>query len=306
MALTLLLVCVVLALVIYALFQFWTDLGEQAQVLRAVNPDLVETAALQRRTRLDRAVVRSPWGPQVQDALMLTGLSLSPSRFVIACAVICLTIGFVLGLMLSWLLFPVGAFLGFLLIRQYVRRQRERRKEDFIAQMPELARTLSNASSAGLSIRTSVAMAADELSEPARTELRTVSEELNLGVPLDQALSDMERRLPSRELAILVSSLIVSARSGGALVSALRDISDTLETRKEVRREIRTTYAQTVATAYAVLGVGTLSLFLLEGLHSGTVDAMLRNPIGTASIVFAGAVYAGSIWAIRRMTRIDI
>lgn len=306
MALTLLLVCVVLALVVYGLFQFWTDLGEQAQVLRAVNPDLVETAALQRRTRLDRAVVRSPWGPQVQDALVLTGVSLSPSRFVIACAVVCLTIGFVLGLMLSWILFPIGALLGFLLIRQYVRRQRERRKEDFIAQMPELARTLSNASSAGLSIRTSVAMAADELSEPARTELRTVSEELNLGVPLDQALSDMERRLPSRELAILVSSLIVSARSGGALVSALRDISDTLETRKEVRREIRTTYAQTVATAYAVLGVGTLSLFLLEGLHSGTVDAMLRNPIGTASIVFAAAVYAGSIWAIRRMTRIDI
>lgn len=306
MGLTLLLVCVVLALVCFSLFQFWTDLGDQAQVFRAVNPEIVETAALRRRTRLDRAVIRCPWGTQVQDAIMLTGFSLTPSRFVLAGAAVCVAVGFVLGSTLSWLLFPVGAYLGYILLRQYVRRQRERRKEDFISQMPELARTLSNASSAGLSIRTSVAMAADELAEPACTELRTVSEELSLGVALDTALSDMERRLPSRELAILVSSLVVSARSGGALVSALRDISDTLETRKEVRREIRTTYAQTLATAYAVLGVGTLSLFLLEALHSGTVDAMLRNPIGTASIVFAGAVYAGSIWAIRRMTRVDI
>src|SRR5699024_1175059 len=119
----------------------------------------------------------------------------------------------------------------------------------------------SNASSAGLSIRTALSMATDELDDPAHSELRTVSEELNVGVSLETAMDHLERRLPSRELAILVSSLVVSSRSGGALVTALRDISDTLDTGKEVRREIRTTYAQTVATAYAVLGIGTLSLF---------------------------------------------
>ena len=47
-------------------------------------------------------------------------------------------------------------------------------------------------------------------------------------------------RLPSREVAVLVSTLLVSARSGGSLVTALRDIADTLEARKETRREVRT------------------------------------------------------------------
>ena len=172
--------------------------------------------------------------------------------------------------------------------------------------MPELARTLSNASSAGLSIRTAVAMAADELAEPARSELRKVADEINVGVPLDDAMTNLENRLPSRELAVLVSSLVVSARSGGALVTALRDISDTLETRKEVRREIRTTYAQTVSTAYAVLGVGAASLFLLEAINSGTVDKMLQSPLGLGALIFAVVVYSGCIWAVRRMTRIEI
>lgn len=306
MALTVLLVVLVLALVLTGIFQFWTDLGEKAQVHRAVNPEVIATRALQRRTRLDRLVTSSRWGTRVQNAVTLSGLSLTPSRFVLAGFTLCVVVGLILATTLSTLLFPVGFYLGYYGIRMYLRRQLDRRKEDFIAQMPELARTLSNASSAGLSIRTAVAMAADELGEPAQSELATVSEELNLGVSLDVALSDMEQRLPSRELAILVSSLVVSARSGGALVSALRDISETLETRKEVRREIRTTYAQTIATAYAVLGVGTLSLFLLEALNSGTVDKMLGNPFGLASIIFAGAVYSGSIWGIRRMTRVDI
>lgn len=306
MFLTIVLVLVALGLLLTGLYQFWTDIGEKAAVDQAVNPDVVATRALQRRTRLDRLLVRGKRGARLQDAINLSNFSLTPSRFVLAGIGLCVVIGLALAITLSRLLFPVGVYIGYLLIRTYVRRQRDRRKEDFIAQMPELARTLSNASSAGLSIRTAVAMAAEELAEPARSELQTVSDELSLGVALDTALSDMSRRLPSREVGILISSLVVSARSGGGLVTALRDISETLETRKEVRREIRTIYSQTVATAYAVLGVGTMSLFLLEAIHNGTVDAMLRNPIGQASIVFAIIVYSGSIWAVRRMTRVDI
>lgn len=306
MAPTVLLVVVVLGFVLTAIYHFWIDLGEKAQVARAVTPEASEQQSLRRRTALDRLVIKSRWGTRVQGAITLTGWSLSPSRLVLAGTALCTVIGLLLGMTLSWILFPFGFYGGYLLIRGYLRREREKRKEEFIGQMPELARTLSNASSAGLSIRTAVAIAADELAEPARSELRTVSDEINLGVSLDTALSEMEDRLPSRELGILVSALVVSSRSGGALVSALRDISETLETRKEVRREIRTTYAQTVATAYAVLAVGTMSLFLLEAIHGGTVDAMLRNHVGQASLVFAALVYSGSIWAVRRMTRVEI
>jgi tight adherence protein B len=254
---------------------------------------------------MDRLIARSRWGDSVRDAIALTGVSLSPTQFVVGSAAFCLVLGLLLGSQLSWLLFPVGVYAGVLIIRAYLRRKRDQRKEEFIAQMPELARTLSNASSAGLSIRTAIAMAADDLDEPARDELRTVSDEINLGVALDTAMSNLERRLPSRELAILVSTLVVSSRSGGAIVSSLRDIAGTLETRKEVRREIRTTYAQIVATSYAVLGVGAASLVFLELLNSGTVDAMLRNPIGQAALVFAALVYTGCIVIVRRATRIE-
>lgn len=306
MALTLLLAFVVAVLVVVGLYQFWVDLGDKATLARAANPDLAIEQAVARRSRLDRAITRSRWGQPVQDAISLLGFSISPSQLVLGTAMFCLALGVALGLSLSWLLLPVGMYGGWLIVRGRIRKQREKRKEDFIAQMPELARTLSNASSAGLSIRTAVAMAADELAEPARSELRKVADEINVGVPLDEAMTNLENRLPSRELAVLVSSLVVSARSGGALVTALRDISDTLETRKEVRREIRTTYTQTVSTAYAVLGVGAASLFLLEALNSGTVDKMLQSPLGLGALIFAVVVYSGCIWAVRRMTRIEI
>lgn len=305
MLLTILLAFAVMVVFIAGLLQFYRAANDMAQVASAVLPDAASQAAARRRSRLDRTITRSRFAPAVQEAITFTAPSLTPSAFVGIYLAACGAIGFALGAFLSWILFPIGVYAGMLLFRAYVRRQREQRKEDFIAQMPELARTLSNASSAGLSIRTAIAMAAEDLDEPARNELQTVSNEIALGISLDTAMSNLEKRLPSRELAILVSTLVVSSRSGGAIVSSLRDISDTLEARKEVRREIRTTYAQIISTSYSVLGVGALSLVFLETLNGGTVDTMLRNPIGQAALLFAVAVYSVCILVVRRVTRVE-
>ncbi len=305
MTLTLFASFATLTLALLALYQFWVNLGEQSLYVRAVRGDRNVDDRDVTRSRLDRFVLNSRWGDGVQSTISLLGWSIRPSSFALLVIAFCLTIGVVIGFLFSWLLLPVGFWVGALLVRNRVQSLREKRKEDFIAQMPELARVLSNASSAGLSIRTALAMAAEELEEPARSELRTVTGQINIGVPLERAMANMEQRLPSRELAILVSSLVVSSRSGGALVTALRDIAEALETRKEVRREIRTTYAQTVATAYAVLSFGLVALLLLESLNAGTVDAMLRNPIGQATLIGSAAVYAGGIWVVRKMTRVE-
>jgi tight adherence protein B len=259
-----------------------------------------------RWSTLDRQLLRTSSGRRLRETLEMSGVSTAPSKFLAAAVAVSVLIGLLLARSLSGLLFPLGLLLGLQLTRVYLRRAKNKRREAFISQMPELARTLSNATSAGLSVRTALAMAVDELADPARSEIRLVTEQLNLGASLDGALTNMERRLPSREAAILISTLIVSARSGGGLVTALRDIAGTLETRKETRREIRTVYAQAVATAYAVLLMGVGVLFLLDSVHEGTVDTMLREPLGQVALMVAGGIYAAGILVIRRMTRVEV
>lgn len=306
MSLSILLVLVAIALFMFGLLQFWIAGAESAQLERAVFTNEKSSTTLTSLGKFDRFVLSTRWGAQAAASAAISGLPLTPGSFVAAGAGICLLLAFILGATLSWLLLPLGFYIGFLGIRGYIRRQRNQRREAFIAQMPELARTLSNASSAGLSVRTAIAVAAEELDEPASDELHIVTEELNLGGALNTSLTSMEDRLPSREVAILVSSLVVSARSGGGLVTALRDIAGTLETRKELRREIRTTYAQTVSTAYAVMAMGVLSLFMLEQVQPGTVDAMLRSFIGQLALAVSAGFYFVGFILVRRMTRIDI
>ncbi len=304
-----LLILTALALTLVVFYVGLRELGvavrEQRRLETAVLPDERRAGGL-RWSTIDRQLLRTSSGRRLRETLEMSGVSTAPSKFLAVAVAVSVLLGLLLARSLSGLLFPLGLVLGLQLTRAYLRRAKNRRREAFIAQMPELARTLSNATSAGLSVRTALAMAVDELADPARSEIRLVTEQLNLGASLDGALTNMERRLPSREAAILISTLIVSARSGGGLVTALRDIAGTLETRKETRREIRTVYAQAVATAYAVLLMGVGVLFLLDSVHEGTVDTMLRAPLGQVALVVAGGIYAAGILVIRRMTRVEV
>jgi len=54
---------------------------------------------------------------------------------------------------------------------RWLRRRTAQRVERFIAQLPEVSRLLSNGTSAGVSIERSLALAAQEMSDPARAEL---------------------------------------------------------------------------------------------------------------------------------------
>jgi tight adherence protein B len=276
--------------------------GRQQAIDSVIGDELYPGSALD---RWDRTFRSTRLGRRLERELIFAGVAYRP--FVVFVAG--LGTGLLSAVVLWQLLAPVfgvlGLTVGVFAVRAYLRRERERRREAFIAQMPELARVLANATNAGLSIPTALAMAGDELEEPARSEMKRVSTRLGFGTGIETALAELGERIPSREVGVLVATLVVSARSGGSLVSALRDIADTLEDRKETRREIRTTLAQSVATGYIVVGLGLLILVMLNTMQPGTVDRMTRNPIGQVALVVVGALYLGGILIVRRMTRIE-
>lgn len=303
--LTVLLMSGALLLLVTGLVDLASGPLSQRQAVSSVLDDDGGSTTLRRVRGLERRFRATPLGRAVERELVLAGISRSPLVVVVA------ALGAsVLAATLLWRLFApafgvVGLVVGALVVRGYVRRARERRQEAFIGQMPEMARVLANATHAGLSIATAIAIAGDELDEPARGELRRVAVSLSFGNDIESALGEVRERLPSREVGVLMTTLLVSARAGGSLVTSLRTIADTLEERKQTRREIRSTLAQAVATGYTVILMTFGLLLLLNLLNPGTVETMTRSPFGQAALVFAGGLNLVGFLAIRRMTRIE-
>ena len=279
---------------------------DQRRIVQRSILDDAERRANGPMARLDARLRHTDLGRAVAKRIASSGVNVRVSTFLVLLTLVGILAIIFVGEFLAPV-FGIGAavVVGFVFFG-YLRRQEERRRDEFIGQLPELARVLSNATSAGLAIRTAVGMAADELGEPAHTELRRTADALSYGQPFDEAMRDLQERLPSRELAVLVSTLVVSSRSGGSLVTALRTISTTLEERKETRRETKTIMGESVSTGWAVSFMGIGSIFVINLISPGSVAKMTEELVGQIILVVSVSLFVGGLLLIRRITRIDI
>lgn len=303
-ALLLLGLAVVLAVGIVGASQYVRGSSASAELAArsAIHDDPTEPL----RIRADLALRRTQWGRLTTDRLAMSGVDILAIDFAAGLVAIVVAMTLVVDLVVPlWVAIAV-ALLSTRAAYAWLQRAQEQRREAFIYQLPELARVLSNASSAGLSLATSLAMASRELEEPAAAELVKVREELRIGASIEDALDSLEQRMPSREIGVLVTTLAIQQRSGGDIVAMLRDLARTLEARRELRREIKTMMTGEVFSAYLVVGLGVVSLLLINASDPGLLDEMFSQLWGILAIAVAAGMFTIGFVLIRRFTRIDV
>ncbi|MBH1935556.1 type II secretion system F family protein [Streptomyces sp. AV19] len=256
--------------------------------------------------RFDRRLRATRFGRRLERRIASTGLAVTPGDFTLRTLAAAAALWLVAALALAPFFGPIAAVVAVWSASAFLGRQRRKRIEKFINQLPELSRILANATQAGLALRTALGMAAEEMDAPAGEELAAVADRLAVGHSVDDALGELAERLPSRELVVLVTTLVLSNRAGGSVVRSLRNLTETLEERKETRREVRTQLSQVTATAYVVplMGIGTL--FLMDRIAPGSIDRMTGSVAGQLAVVGAFVLYGIGFFLIRRMSRIDV
>ncbi|MFD7322357.1 type II secretion system F family protein [Streptomyces sp. NPDC059875] len=265
------------------------------------------TGRRRRRFRgIDRRVRRTAFGRKLELRISATGLDLTPGEFVAYMSLTVVALWITGQSVLSPFFGPICGFLGVWVAMGFLNWQRQKRIEKFINQLPELSRILANATQAGLALRMALSMAADELEAPAGDELEKVAQQLAVGTSIDDALGELAERLPSRELVVLVTTLVLANKAGGTVVASLRNLTETLEERKETRREVRTQLSQVSMTAYAVPVIGIGSLLLIDNMQPGALDRMTGSGLGQFAVVAAFALYVVGFVVIRRFSKIDV
>lgn len=279
-----------------------------ALVARLTQSGEPEPTGLHRRRfrSLDRRVRGTAFGRRLELRISATGLDVTPGEFVVAMAVAVTALWIAGQAALSPFFGPICGLVGVWVATGFLSWQRQKRIERFINQLPELSRILANATQAGLALRMALSMAADEMDAPAGDELEKVAQQLAVGTSIDDALGELAERLPSRELVVLVTTLVLANKAGGTVVSSLRNLTETLEERKETRREVRTQLSQVSLTAYAVPVIGIGSLLLIDNMQPGALDRMTGSGLGQFAVVAAFALYVVGFVIIRRLSKIDV
>jgi tight adherence protein B len=255
---------------------------------------------------VDRRLRGTRLGRAIEHKLAVTGLDITPGEYFVYSVSGLLVIYFVMEAIFTSFFGLIAVLIGIWGANAFLNWQRAKRTAAFIGQLPELTRILANATQAGLALRTAIAMAADELDDPAGEELRRVADQLSIGHSLDDAMNELSDRLPSRELTVLVTTLILSNRAGGTIVSSLRNLTETLEERKETRREVTTLLSQVKVTAVAVPILGLGFLLIINSMRSGALDDMTGSFVGKVAVIISACLYGLGFFLINRLTRIRV
>ncbi|MFI6275852.1 type II secretion system F family protein [Streptomyces sp. NPDC050988] len=280
----------------------------QALVDRLSGGGPLRTAAgrARRFAAVDRRLRRTRLGRTIQLRLSATGLDLTAGEFFTYVAAVVVGLWLTAAAALAPFFGPIAGLVGIWSAAIFLNWQRQKRIEAFINQLPDVARLLANAAAAGLALRTALAMAAEELEAPAGEELARVADQLTLGRSVDDALGELAERLPSRELVVLVTTLVLSNKAGGSVVNSLRNLTQTLEDRKETRREVRTMLSEVNATAFTVPLLGVGSLILINSSNEGALAKVTGSALGQTLVLIAMGLYTIGFFVIRRLGKIEV
>lgn len=148
----------------------------------------------------------------------------------------------------------IGGVIGFFIPRFYVKRQQTVRLVKFNEQLSDMLNLMVNGLRAGYSTMQALEAVSRELPAPISDEFHRVVQEMQIGIPMDKALENLLRRIPSDDLDFVVTAINVQREVGGNLSEILDTISFTIRERVRIKGEIRVMTAS-VRTSGAVLSL---------------------------------------------------
>lgn len=214
-------------------------------------------------------------------------------KFKVAEYIVLIFASIVIGALLAWFLGNrylvsalIGGVIGALAPRFYVKSQQRKRLQKFNDQLPDMLNLMVNGLRAGYSTMQAMEAISKELPPPINDEFRRVVQEMQIGIPMEIALDNLLRRIPSEDLDFVVTAINVQREVGGNLSEILDSISFTIRERIRIKGEVRVLTAQ-VRTSGTVLSLIPFGLTLiLWFLNPDYLLSMTRGgPICTAIIV---------------------
>jgi len=211
---------------------------------------------------VNRRVASSSMGDRVARELARADLKLKVAEYY--ALVFIATVG---GGVIAFLLqshpvsFLIGSIAGFFAPRFYVKRQQAVRIRKFDDQLGDMLNLMTNGLRAGYSTNQAMEAVSRELPAPISDEFRRVVQEMQIGIPMERALENLLRRIPSEDLDFVVTAINVQREVGGNLSEILDTISFTIRERVRIKGEIRVMTAN-VRTSGAILSLIPVGLAL--------------------------------------------
>lgn len=223
----------------------------------------------------------------IVDMMML---KIPPERVVVWLWVFGLSLGFLIflacwpNLALGVVLGAVGFLCAWVGIQRIMRITWNRRCNQVVEQMVEGLIIMTNGVKVGLSITQAMERVIKNMKGPLSQEFQMVLNKTLLGMSVEEALSEMEKRVDRQDVTMMVVAINILKETGGNIAETLAVISDTIRQRQKVESKIRAKTAQGLMQARIISAVPFVMLLLMFSMNKQYADLMLGTPLGLIAL----------------------
>jgi tight adherence protein B len=253
----------------------------------------------------ERSLERTRWWARFKDELLLAGIAMPAVQIVLW------TVVATFGVM--WLLYALGgvllalpAFLIPFVVRAFIKARLQRVRNQFAMQLPDNLQVLASALRAGHSLVGALSVVVDDAPEPSRMEFRRVIADEQLGVPLEEALTNVAERMDNRDLEQVAVVAALQHETGGNTAEVLDRVTDTIRERFELRRMIKALTAQGRMSRWVVSLLPVGLLLAITVINPGYMKPLYESTSGRILLAFAALMVLAGSFVIRKIINFKV
>ena len=200
----------------------------------------------------------------------------------------------------------ITSLLVALLIRKFIQSRVNSLIRDFEADLPNSLKMLAAGLGSGLSFLQALESLTSDLNSEVNRQFRRALTEIQMGTPVEKALMSVAERMKSKDLEWAVFAFNVQREVGGSLSRILQTTAESIESRANVRREIRTLSAEGRLSIYILMLLPIVVLLFFSFVRPDFLKVFWNEPIGNVLIFTVIAFITISWFWMKRLIRIEV
>ncbi len=252
----------------------------------------------------EQSFSKTRWWASLRNALEISGIGIPPEQVVLGTFVATVLVAILLVLISPILV--VFAFAVPMLVNGLIQRRLKKIRDAFAEQLPDNLQVLASALRAGHSFAGALAVVAQDAPEPSHSELQSVVADEQLGVPLEDSLRAVGDRMASRDLEQIALLAELQKRAGGNMAEVLETVIDTIRSRFDLQRLVKTLTAQGRMARWILTLLPLFLAALISFLNPTYMKPLFVSGGGRIAIVFATILVVAGSLAIKRIVNIKV
>ncbi len=183
---------------------------------------------------------------------------------------------------------------------------KKRRDKQFDYQLVDALTNIGNSLQAGFSLNQALGLVAREMDNPMGQEMGLVVRQMQVGMDMQEALENLYRRMPSRDLDLLITSIVISREVGGDLTEIFGNIAETIQERHRIEGRIKALSAQGKMQGFVLVCIPPGMALALNYIAPSLIEPLYTTVVGWMLMGIIVALMSAGIYTIYKIVDIEV